>query len=252
MIIDVHTHLFEHYEYLEGLRIDALVQNMDAAGVDKAVLFTVDGLLGGMNGGDYRRSNDEIVAAASKYPERLIPFGSVNPRDGDVALAEMERAVNDLGVKGFKLHPWWSNFTASSPIARDVAVQGSALRTRFIIHSGTPPTSTPLQIAEMARVAPDASFMLAHMGLADLWKEALRAGARYENIFLETTGAHSLAISHAVRTVGAKRVVYGSDMPFGGRDNVHFQIQKIRDLRLSSEDEADILGANAARLLDVA
>jgi predicted TIM-barrel fold metal-dependent hydrolase len=124
--------------------------------------------------------------------------------------------VHELGCRGFKLHPWWTSFPANSPAALAVARKGDELGVPFLIHSGTPPTSTPLQIAEMARVAPHATFILGHMGLPDLWKEALHAAARYPNILLETCGTPSLAIQVAVERLGPERVVYGSDMPFGG------------------------------------
>lgn len=244
MIIDAHTHLFERFEYLEGLTAEQMIANMDRAGIDVAVLFTVDGLLG-----DYHASNEEISETAARFPDRFIPFASVNPRDGDVALREMERAVRELGCRGVKLHPWWTSFPANSPASLDVARQGDALGIPFLVHSGTPPTSTPLQIAEMARVAPRATFILGHMGLPDMWKEALSAARRYPNILLETCGAPSLPIQVAVERLGAERVVYGSDMPFGGSANVLFQLQKIRDLALPSEAERLVLGGNMERLL---
>lgn len=243
MILDVHCHLFERFEYLRGLSLDEMVDAMDDAGIGRAVLFTLAGLFK-----EYQKHNDEIAAQAARYPDRFIPFATVNPRDGDVALREMERCVKDLDFKGFKLHPWMTSFPANSPASLDVARQGEALGVPFIIHSGTPPTSSPLQIAEMARVAPSTTFILAHMGLPDLWKEAIRAAERYPNILLETAGTPSLAIRVAVERLGADRVVYGSDMPFGDRCNVFFQIQKIRDLHLGSEAESSILCGNAEKL----
>ncbi|HWK26595.1 MAG TPA: amidohydrolase family protein [Solirubrobacter sp.] len=251
MILDAHTHLFDRFEYLEGMTAEQMIATMDGAGVETAVLFTVKGLLGGLNAGDYRATNEEIAETAARFPGRFIPFASVNPRDGDAALEEMERAVKDLGCRGFKLHPWWTSFPANSPAALDVARQGDRLEVPFIIHSGTPPTSTPLQIAEMARVAPRATLILAHMGLSDLWKEALHAAARYPNILLETCGTPSLAIQIAVDRLGADRVVYGSDMPFGGHSNVRFQIQKIRDLGLPEASEQLVLSGNMRRLLGI-
>ena len=175
VIVDAHTHLFDRFEYLVGLTAEQMVANLDRAGIDVAVLFTVRGLLGA-----YRETNEEIAATAARFPDRFVPFASVNPRDGEAALAEMERAVGELGCRGFKLHPWWTSFPANSPAALAVARKGDELGVPFLIHSGTPPTSTPLQIAEMARVAPRATFILGHMGLPDLWKEALqpRRGTR--------------------------------------------------------------------------
>jgi len=246
MILDAHCHLFERFEYLEGLSIDQMIATMDEANIGRAVLFTLAGLFK-----NYQRTNEEIAEQAARYPDRFIPFASVNPRDGDVALREMERAVKELGHRGIKLHPWNTSFLANSPCSLDVAKMGERLGVPFIIHSGTPPNSSPLQIAEMARSAPETTFILAHMGLPDLWKEALSAATRYPNILLETAGTPSLAIRVAVERLGAQRVVYGSDMPFGSKCNVFFQIQKIRDLGLPDNDLDLILGGNMERLLSV-
>ena len=55
MIVDAHTHLFDRFEYLVGLTVDELVADLDRAGIDMAVLFTVRGLLG-----PYRETNEEF------------------------------------------------------------------------------------------------------------------------------------------------------------------------------------------------
>ena len=244
MIVDAHTHLFERFEHLRGLHVDAMIDVLDAAGVDKAVVFTLDGFFK-----DPERTNERIAEQAAAYPDRLIPFATVNPRDGRRALDELERAVVHLGHRGVKLHPWNQSFFANSEAALEVARVGEALGVPFLIHSGTPPNSTPLQIAEMARAAPGTTFILGHMGLPDMWREAIVAAQLYPNILLETCGTPSLAIRMAIERVGAERVVYGSDLPFGWPENLQFQLQKIRDLGLAKEQERLVLGGTMAKLL---
>src|SRR5579875_1134473 len=46
----------------------------------------------------------QIVEAASRYPEVLIPFASVDPWKGRMAIEEAERLIA-AGVRGFKFHP---------------------------------------------------------------------------------------------------------------------------------------------------
>ena len=244
MIVDAHTHLFERFEHLRGLHVDAMIDVLDAAGVDKAVVFTLDGFFT-----DPKRSNERIAEQAAKHPDRLIPFATVNPRHGRTALDELERAVIELGHRGVKLHPWNQSFFANSEAALEVARVGEALNVPFLIHSGTPPNSTPLQIAEMARAAPGTTFILGHMGLPDMWREAIVAAQRHPNILLETCGTPSLAIRVAIDRLGAERVVYGSDLPFGWPENLRFQLEKIRDLGLPEEQERLVLGGTMTELL---
>jgi predicted TIM-barrel fold metal-dependent hydrolase len=79
--------------------------------------------------------------------------------------------------------------------------------------------------------------------------EAIVAAQLYPNILLETCGAPSLAIRMAIERVGAERVVYGSELPFGWPENLEFQLQKIRDLGLTEEQERLVLGGTMAKLL---
>jgi len=84
---------------------------MDAAGVDVAVLsLTAPGCeqLGDEIGPRVaRESNDELAAAVEAYPDRLLGYAAVYPKDVDGAVKELERAVQDLGLLGWKTH---SNF----------------------------------------------------------------------------------------------------------------------------------------------
>ena len=64
---------------------------------------------------------------------------------------------------------------------------------------------------------------MAHLGLPDLWWEAIATAKRHPNVYLETAGAHSLSIKRAVEILGPSKVLYGSDAPFGGRNNIFFQ-----------------------------
>ena len=69
----------------------------DMGAVDKAVILHVARDLG-------TKGNDEMAALAKRWPEKLVPFGSVNPVLPG-ALEEFQRGVKELGLKGFKLSP---------------------------------------------------------------------------------------------------------------------------------------------------
>ena len=54
-----------------------------------------------------KQANDELAAAIDKYPDRLTGFAALAPKDPEAAAKELERAVKELGLKGWKTH---SNF----------------------------------------------------------------------------------------------------------------------------------------------
>ena len=87
------------------------VKEMDAGGIDVAVVsLTSPGTdhFGPAVGTKLAQSvNDQLAAAIDKYPDRLQGFACLAPKDADAAAKELERAVKELGFKGWKTH---SNF----------------------------------------------------------------------------------------------------------------------------------------------
>jgi uncharacterized protein len=84
---------------------------MDAAGVDFAALSLtspgVEQLDSATAARIARESNDELAQAVSRHPSRLQGYAAVYPKDVDAAVTELERAINELGLMGWKTH---SNF----------------------------------------------------------------------------------------------------------------------------------------------
>ena len=84
---------------------------MDAAGVDVAILsLTAPGceqLDAEVGPAIARETNDAVAAAVRAHPDRFLGYAAVYPKDVDGAVSELERAVNELGLKGWKTH---SNF----------------------------------------------------------------------------------------------------------------------------------------------
>ena len=88
------------------------IKEMDKAGIDKAIVSLTSPGRGPLRArASARRSpegvNDELAAAIDKYPDRLMGFAALAPKDPQAAAAELERCVKELGFKGWKTH---SNF----------------------------------------------------------------------------------------------------------------------------------------------
>lgn len=84
------------------------IAEMDSAGIDVAVLSLVapgaDHLSGAIGTRVARLANDGLAAAVDRYPDRLMGFAALAPHDVEAAVNELERAVKDLGFKGWKTH----------------------------------------------------------------------------------------------------------------------------------------------------
>ncbi len=108
-----HADVFEPFGVKERLLDlgDGRIALMDAAGVDVAVLsLTSPGceqLDAAVGSRVAAAANDALAAAVARRPQRLQGFAALCTKDVDGAVAELERAVLELGLKGWKTH---SNF----------------------------------------------------------------------------------------------------------------------------------------------
>lgn len=222
------------------------LQTMDRAGVGQSVILPLDGLVYG-----HGKTNDEVAAWCAQSPERLIPFATVDARKPDAA-AEARRCVQELGVRGFKFHPWMQGFY---PLDREwlaLFEVVAELGVPALFHDGTPPDSTPLQIAQVAKEIPGLQVILGHGGLHDLWLEAIAAVDVADTVHLCMTSLPALAMQEIVRAVPAERLLFGADGGCGAEAWQPYVVDRWRafdDLDLTEEYRTAITRDNPALLL---
>lgn len=243
MIIDTHTHLYKEFTGVEALPIERFVEILQNQNVSKAWCFTLEGFYG-----NHKEANDRLYRLTKLYPEMLIPFCTVAPQTEDV-LKEMERCADKLGMKGLKFHTWLQAFTPTHPLMPPVVKKCVELGWPIVCHDGTPPYASSFQIAYLASLNPKVKVILGHSGLHDLWKEALEAAKAYPNVYLSTCGADYWALKVMVKEVGAKRILFGSDHPFGGEESLWVELETVFRLPISEEEKNLILGENAEHFL---
>jgi len=120
----------------------------------------------------------------------------------------------------------------------------------MLIHTGDPDTygfAQPTLVGDLANAFPNLTLIIGHMGKR-LYEDAILVARWFENIILETSFRSPREITHAVRNIGADRVVYGSDMPFGIPE---IEIMKIHLCDISLREKEMILGGNISRILNL-
>lgn len=243
-IVDVHTHMpGTALSAIRGYEPQRFLDLMDAHGIAQAWVFTLDGLFF-----DPVPHNDRLQAFCAGDPQRLIPFCTVQPR-APGAVDELRRCVLQLGMRGVKLHPWVQSFSPTEPFMDALGEEMAELGLPVVFHDGTPPYSSPLQIAYFAQRHPRVPVLLGHAGLHDLWKEAIYAAERCPNIYLVPCGMPPHGLKQAWERLPAERFLFGSDAGFGDPYWQPFVMSKIRELPLSPDEEILVFGANADRIL---
>jgi hypothetical protein len=241
-VIDAHGHV-GNWEVL-GMRDDPapVVAAMDLAGIDVAVVFHIfhpDG----------RRGNDAAAAYVRRHPDRFVALAYASPLMPEGMVAELARAVDELGMRGVKIYPPYTTFPldhpAWDPIYEFVDERGLPL----LAHTDAGDVSQPAQLATSARRFPRASFIAGHSGNVEPARSQSIAAAReLPNFYLETCSTYRTpgVIEELVAGAGADRVLFGSDQPLM---DPRPQLGKILTANLSDADKGAIIGGNARRLL---
>jgi uncharacterized protein len=224
-----------------------------------AVIFTVDDEAGM---GRRRLGNQEVLAAARENPDVLIPFGSVDPHKGKLAVREA-RALVEAGVRGFKFHPntqaFWPNDREHYPLYEVIAEAGLIA----LFHSGTTGIgagmpggggvrlkySNPMCIDDVAADFGQLKIIMAHPSFP--WQdEALAIAVHKPNVYIDLSGwSPKYFPENLIRYTNSQlkhKMLFGSDYPLITPDRWLSDFEK---LPIKDEVRPLVLKENAARLL---
>ncbi|MFQ6072877.1 MAG: amidohydrolase family protein, partial [Methanosarcinales archaeon] len=103
--------------------------------------------------------------------------------------------------------------------------------------------SPPEDFGILAELFPSAKIIMAHM-----YGNFLEVAKKHSNIYLQTTGMPKIdIIKNAVETLGAERIISGSDSPYISMER---ELEKIRSIPdLTDKESEGILGENIRRIL---
>ena len=277
MIFDCHTHIFpprirdNREEYLARdplfahlyadpkaklATAEELIASMDREGIGLSIALNI----GWSSLELCQETNDYIMEAVSRYPDRLVGFCAVPPKAGEEALAELERCASG-GIRGIgEMRPDIQGFDlGDEAIMRPIVEAAKRHRFTLLTHSSEPVGHeytgkgdiTPDVLYSFISRFPDLPIVCAHWGgglpFYALMPEVKRA---LGNAFFDTAASPFLyqpqIFRHVAEIVGADKILFGSDYPLMPPSRV---IKQLRSLGLGEEVEDMILGGNARRLL---
>jgi predicted TIM-barrel fold metal-dependent hydrolase len=171
-----------------------------------------------------RQGNDFNAALARRWPEKIIPFGSVNPNYPD-ALAEFERGVKELGLKAFKLSPIYQSFHPMDPGACRIYARAQEWNIPLIFHCATAQAeNVPLKYAnpvlfdDVAYAFPRLKIIMAHMGHP--WqRECIVMMRKHPNVYTELSGTFYRpwdfyqSMMLAMEWAQTHKILFGTDWP---------------------------------------
>ena len=238
MRIDGYCVLGVDREY--DLTEDALLGAMDVAGVERAVIASVDRFLAV----DNRTGNECLLRAAAAHPERFVPSCSVNPWCGAGGVEELRRGL-DQGARLVVLHPAIQGYQANDELVwplLEVALEESV---PVYIHTGHPGSATPWQVVDLAERYPKLDLIMGHCGATDFWNDVVEACRAVPNVYLESSLARPFLFNAYLEQVGHRKGVMGSFAPI---NELVFEWEQMEDA-LPPGQVDDVCGDNLGRLL---
>lgn len=235
-----------------------------------------------------RMQNDNLAAAAADHPDRFALFGATVPlQDVDLAIAELDRAVDELGFKGLQIggtidghnldeprfRPFWAAVEAKGiPVILHPSGYPESVRLSdyFLVNCIGNPLETMVAATRMIfsglfEEHPGIRLVLLHGGgylpfyaaRADhTWKvrpETRKAipdhpPSHYmKMLHYDTMVFQPLYLRHLIDVVGVDHVMLGTDFPFDMSETDPLGLIA-RVEGLTDGDREAISGGNAARL----
>lgn len=269
----------------------AKLRQMDEAGIDVGVLsVNIPGpeMLEtelGIEGA--RICNDEVAEICARHPDRFVGLAGLPLQDVTAALAELDRAVCSLGLRGVMMPSHVDGTPIDAPAFEPLYRRVAALGVPLVLHptvvswgeeikdhalipmigfmvdtsiamlrlilGGVLERHPTLQV-----VHPHAGGVLPYlMGRVEDQTEVKRRGrdhitqspmTYYRRVFLDLVSPSALALRYAYDFAGADRLLFGSDHPW--MTMVEF-VELVDGLDVPAEDKAKIFGLNARELFKI-
>lgn len=211
-------------------------------------------------------SNDFVANAMNNNPDVFIGFASVDPWKGKYAVDEVKRAMEELGMKGFKFHPatqaFYPNDKQFYPIYEEIA----KYKVPMLIHTGTTGIGAGLPggggiklggcrpipyMDDVAADFPDTPMILAHPSWP--WQdEALAMAVHKTNVYIDLSGWSPKYFSPSlIQYSNSKlqdKVMFGTDYPLISPER---WLRDFEKAPFKDEVRPKILFENANKLLEL-
>jgi len=269
------------------------IQDMDAEGVDIQVLSPIPVTFSYWAEPEAAEEmskiqNDFIADTVKQYPDRFIGLGTVPLQDVEVSIREMDRCMNELGLKGIEIgtninglnlddpsftkffemaekwevplfvHPWETLGTERMPRHNFMYTVGmpseTALAAASLINGGVMEKFPNLKVC-FAHGGGSFPYILPRLDKGwEVWphlRKTTKPPSHYaKNFYFDSLNYDPLNLKYLVDRFGYEKIVMGSDYPFLLREVPPGKV--IDDtVDLTDEERKAILGQNALRFLNI-
>ncbi|MFX1257280.1 MAG: amidohydrolase family protein [Promethearchaeota archaeon] len=257
-----------------------VLEYMDRFNIEKAIITTINRTKVSLKNDDIDKSNkmnymlenfkkimpkgqlshQDVIDIAKKASDRVYKLFWFNPKLTSEEEHSNYKILEDNFKKGFcgvKIHSIFNLLK----IPKDVLNLASFIqeyneeynKNLFLYIHSVPKVSyfngvLSRDIAKLAKSFPDLRIIVGHAAFC--MEYAIEVGTvlkNYKNVFFETSASVSYGIYRLIRSLGNKRILFGSDSPVVSP--IQLEIEKILTLPIPNEEKQNILYNNVNNFL---
>jgi uncharacterized protein len=201
------------FDRLENTRMDpeSILRQMDHSRIDKAIIASNECMYY-----DFIEGNNETAKVVKAHPDRFIGFFGLHPARYIGVVEEVDRAIQDLKLEGFRIFftevsfgRGWSSGLRSLMLEK-VMKRVDELSLPVFLEAGFPFA----EIKAFAEKYPRARFIASGAGYANM-AEAIVAAELVDNLYLEISALDAGdGIGFLVNEIGSRKLIFGTNIPF--------------------------------------
>jgi len=263
MIIDAHFHLFKEfydYRYIGLVKdTDKIISRLFGEGkLEQAWVLAFPGI-------KQEAGDEEVLEAARRYPEYLVPFGYLDLRKSP----DIVDGLKEKGFVGLKsifppklyddetLFPFYERAEAlKMPILFHMGNCGIfppyTIADEFDLASQSTAYHRPHTLRAIAGQFPELRMIIGHSGCP--WHmESVEICKRYPNIYMDLSAYPGERDLRDILAAGmnTSQILFGSDFPVCHplERLYRWEVVLTHFFRVEEEEQAQIFGGNAARMM---
>ncbi len=232
-----------------------LIAQMDEAGIDKSVVLLADL---GFNKEDNKLDIEELYRVHyevfSRFKDRLIIFGGIDPARGKKGLEVFEKGIKEYGFKGLKLYPP-CGFDLNDRSLHPIYEMCEHYDLPVLAHIGPSLPSMrssfdyPSSILEAAKNFKKIPFILGHAAIM-YFTESYMLPLQRENIYLEISGFQQNIKDESDMSQKLKKlfevcpenILFGTDWPlFNNKGSQKVWVKYFKELDYLTEKQKELL-----------
>lgn len=228
-----------------GIPLDATVQAMRSAGVDKALISAWYG----PNGPLVR--NEDVLDAVTRHPDLFAGLASADLRNPVEAVRTVRKYVSEHGFKGVRIVQWLWELPCTHALYYPLYAACVELNVPMCLQVGlTGPlrsseSGKPIHIERIALDFPELKIVCGHIGYP--WQvEMIAYATKFPNVYIDTSAykprRYPAELVAYMKANGKRKVMFGTNYPMLTPEDC---LRELDALGLDDETQARFLAGNA-------